>query len=133
MSSVKYAGDPTDYAPRRRRTMCGIAGIWGQIATARVDHMLELLAHRGSYASGLCTAPAAPGLVGYRWLSIIGPLAGDQPIYSPDQPQAIIANGEIYNFPQLQPWLAQRPHFRTSSDSEAILHLYVEYGMAVVE
>src|SRR5262249_40370686 len=113
--------------------MCGIAGIWGRMDSPRVQHMLDLLAHRGPDASGLCVALAAPGVVGHRRLSIMDPLAGDQPIYSADQTQAIIANGEIYNFPQLQPWLAERHHFRTRSDSEAILHLYAECGMAAVE
>jgi asparagine synthase (glutamine-hydrolysing) len=113
--------------------MCGIAGIWGQQDAAGVQGMLDMLVHRGPDASGLHIDLATPGVVGHRRLSIMDPAGGNQPIYGADQTQAIIANGEIYNFPQLLPVLAERHHFRTTSDSEAILHLYAEHGMAAVE
>jgi len=112
--------------------MCGIAGIWGQMDAARVQRMLDMLIHRGPDASGLCIAPATQGVVGHRRLSIMDPAGGNQPIYSADNTQAIIANGEIYNFPQLLPVLSERYRFRTTSDSEAILHLYQEHGLAAV-
>ena len=113
--------------------MCGIAGIWGQHDTTRVQGMLSLLAHRGPDASGLCAAAGMNGVVGHRRLSIMDPAGGDQPIYSADRAQAIIANGEIYNFPQLLPVLSERHHFQTTSDSEAILHLYAEHGLRAVD
>jgi len=112
--------------------MCGIAGIWGQIDEARVRRMMDVLIHRGPDASGLCIAAAAPGVVGHQRLSIIDPTGGNQPIYSADRTQAIIANGEIYNFPQLLPRLSQQYQFDTTSDSEAILHLYAEHELAAV-
>jgi asparagine synthase (glutamine-hydrolysing) len=41
----------------------------------------------------------------------------------------IVFNGEIYNFPELRHDLEQRGHiFRTRSDTEAIVHLYEDYG-----
>jgi asparagine synthase (glutamine-hydrolysing) len=41
----------------------------------------------------------------------------------------IVFNGEIYNFPELRHQLQQRGHvFQTRSDTEAIVHLYEEYG-----
>jgi asparagine synthase (glutamine-hydrolysing) len=61
------------------------------------------------------------------------PEGGDQPIYNEDSTRAVIANGEIYNFPGLRPGLSERHKFRTTNDSEAILHLYEEHGTSLVE
>jgi asparagine synthase (glutamine-hydrolysing) len=113
--------------------MCGIAGIWGQADPAPVQRMLEVLRHRGPDAHGMCAPAERTGLVGHRRLSIMDPAGGDQPIYSADGKLAIIANGEIYNFPQLLPRLAARHQFRTTSDSEAILHLYADHGPRAVD
>jgi asparagine synthase (glutamine-hydrolysing) len=54
-----------------------------------------------------------------------------QPINNDNRSSAIVANGEIYNFPQLRPQLSQQHHFATTSDSEAILHLFEERGAQV--
>ncbi|HEX5692572.1 MAG TPA: asparagine synthetase B, partial [Roseiflexaceae bacterium] len=78
--------------------MCGIAGIWGQSDLQDVRQMLDLLAHRGPDADGLCVGATGVGVVGHRRLSIVDPTGGDQPIYSADNTTAIVANGEIYNF-----------------------------------
>ena len=46
----------------------------------------------------------------------------------------IVFNGEIYNHRTLRPVLEAAGHrFRTSSDTEAILHAYEEFGPACVE
>jgi len=113
--------------------MCGIAGIWGRADSTGVGHMLDALCHRGPDAQGMCVGEAAHGVVGHRRLSIMDPQGGNQPIYSADRSRAIVANGEIYNFPQLLPALAERYPFRTTSDTEAILHLYQEYGSGAVD
>jgi asparagine synthase (glutamine-hydrolysing) len=113
--------------------MCGIAGIWGQVDQARVQRMLDTLSHRGPDAQGLCVSSRQAGVVGHRRLSIMDPAGGDQPIYTADGTKAIVANGEIYNFPQLWPALSQQFPFRTASDTEAILHLYEAHDLDAVE
>jgi asparagine synthase (glutamine-hydrolysing) len=112
--------------------MCGIAGVWKNTNTSLVERMMQIVAHRGPDAEGICQAPGAAGVVGHRRLSIVDPAGGDQPIYAVDRRRAIIANGEIYNFPQLLPTLVGEFPFRSHSDSEAILHLYQRHGLEAV-
>lgn len=112
--------------------MCGIAGMWGQTDPEQVKKMMDLLVHRGPDAEGMYISQEGPGVLGHRRLSIVDPKGGDQPIFNEDKGMAIIANGEIYNFPQLRPELAARHTFRTSSDTEAVLHCYEESGLETV-
>jgi asparagine synthase (glutamine-hydrolysing) len=51
------------------------------------------------------------------------------PMSSPDGQTWITYNGETYNAAELRADLEQRGHsFRTTSDTEVVLHLYLEYG-----
>lgn len=113
--------------------MCGISGIWGSATKKKeVEGMMKLMTHRGPDADGMFISPEGSGVLGHRRLSIMDPKGGDQPIYNEDSTKAVIANGEIYNFPKLRPDLSKRHNFRTTNDSEAILHLYEEHGTSVV-
>jgi len=107
--------------------MCGIAGIWGTDDRARVEGMMAGVRHRGPDGAGVHVQPN--GVLGHRRLAIMDPEGGDQPLYDETHTMAIVANGEIYNFPQLRPELAMRHDFRTTSDIEAVLHLYEECGV----
>lgn len=111
--------------------MCGIAGIWGDNRQAPVLNMMERLAHRGPDAHG--THLGAHGGLGHRRLSIMDPTGGKQPIYDPVGQRAIIANGEIYNYPTLKQQLSRHRPFQTSSDTEAALHLYEQFGQRAAE
>ncbi|MGF1481320.1 MAG: asparagine synthase B [Cyanophyceae cyanobacterium] len=113
--------------------MCGIAGVWGQAEKTEVQTMMNALVHRGPDADGMFVSPTDRGILGHRRLSIMDPEGGDQPIYGDGRGKAIIGNGEIYNFPQLLPQLQERYKFRTKSDTEAILHLYEDGGIAAVD
>jgi asparagine synthase (glutamine-hydrolysing) len=105
--------------------MCGIAGIWGKVKRDELQQMINQLAHRGPDGAGV-HIEGSTGVLGHRRLAIMDPQGGAQPIYNEKQTAAIIANGEIYNFPQLRPRLAQQHQFATTSDSEAVLHLFEE-------
>lgn len=112
--------------------MCGISGIWnyktGQaVEMERLRLITDLLTHRGPDGKGFYTAPGL-GL-GHRRLSIIDLEGGRQPMCNEDATVWIVFNGEIYNSPELRLELQGRGHiFRTNSDTEAIVHLYEDFG-----
>lgn len=110
--------------------MCGIAGLWGEVNQPRLQQMITKMAHRGPDGSGV-HVQAERGTLGHCRLAIMDPQGGRQPIYNENRSAAIVANGEIYNFPQLHPQLSQQHHFATTSDSEAILHLFEDQGAQV--
>ena len=70
-------------------------------------------------------------VLGFNRLSILdlSPM-GHQPMVSPDQKVVLIMNGEIYNAFDFKAELEQKGHtFKSTSDTEIVLHLYLEYGM----
>src|SRR3990172_2495865 len=137
-SSSGCAGGRTG-APAPTRgpaSMCGIAGFAFVDQRHPVDRellkrMTAVMRHRGPDADGFHVGPGV-GL-GHRRLSIIDLAGGDQPIYGEDRSCAVILNGEIYNFHELQRELADRGHvFKTRSDTESIVHAYEEWGLDCV-
>ncbi len=92
--------------------------------------MLKKLRHRGPDDEGIVQMGSA--ILGHRRLSIIDLNTGSQPMFNEDGTVAVILNGEIYNFRELRCELEKKGHsFRSSSDTEAIVHLYEEVGEAV--
>src|SRR5690606_3658597 len=68
-------------------------------------------------------------VLGMRRLSIIDLLTGEQPIYSFDNKQVIVFNGEIYNYKEVKKTLTDKGYtFNTTSDTEVILYAYKEFG-----
>src|SRR5881394_549890 len=114
--------------------MCGIAGMFersGKRAVAESDmrQMLAMLRHRGPDEFGILLDQEC-GLGSAR-LSIIDLSGGSQPIANEDESLWIVFNGEVFNYIELRAELEGRGHrFRTSSDTEVILHLYEEFGPA---
>ena len=112
--------------------MCGISGIFEfdrsrTIPSGMLHRMNESIRHRGPDDEGIYVERGI-GL-GHRRLSIIDVAGGHQPISNEDGTVWVLLNGEIYNFASLSKDLQVRGHkFRTRSDTEAIVHLYEEYG-----
>jgi len=114
--------------------MCGITGLAGSLRTDRQTllRMNDALHHRGPDGEGFYWDDHV-GL-GMRRLAIIDVEGGNQPIFNEDGTVCVVFNGEIYNFQDLRQALEQRGHsFATSSDTEAVVHAYEEYGPACVE
>ncbi len=112
--------------------MCGIAGIVyrdGSRAPDRVglQRMSQSMAHRGPDGNGLFVQPGV-GLAHTR-LSIIDLGGGAQPMSVLGGTVTITFNGEIYNYKELRQDLIKSGHrFRTESDTEVILRLYLSVG-----
>lgn len=111
--------------------MCGIAGLIlknKQAPPESLELFTRSLAHRGPDASGVhCDGPL--GLAHTR-LSIIDLSGGDQPLFANHGKLALVANGEIYNHPELRTTLeASGICYKTHSDCESILHIYRQQGV----
>jgi asparagine synthase (glutamine-hydrolysing) len=116
--------------------MCGIAGIirWDgrPVAQDELRGMCRAMVHRGPDEEGLYFGDGV-GL-GMRRLSIIDVDGGQQPVANEDGTIRVVFNGEIYNYRELRRELEQRGHrFRTSGDTETIVHLYEDFGARCVE
>jgi len=124
--------------------MCGIAGLFlGRGLTdaglplgrgADAEHLTAMttaLQHRGPDDQGVQTGHGW-GL-GSRRLAIIGVGNGHQPLANEDETVWVAFNGEIYNHRMLRAELEARGHaFRTTTDTEILVHLYEECGAALV-
>jgi len=90
------------------------------------------MAHRGPDDEGF-HLDAELGL-GNRRLSIIDLPGGHQPLSNEDGTIWITFNGEIYNYRELRVGLESRGHrFHTSTDTEAIVHLYEDYEFGCLD
>src|SRR6185312_13378893 len=113
--------------------MCGITGIVHfdrdkAISPAVLKNMSDSIYHRGPDDEGLYINQNV-GL-GFRRLSIIDLSTGHQPLSNQNDRIYIVFNGEIYNYLEQRKKLKQKGYtFKTTTDTEVILHLYQEYGV----
>src|SRR3954453_1197560 len=109
--------------------MCGIAGKAGTAPVAEADVLRKCnaIAHRGPDDWGTFVE-------GGRGRAMRRPGRGDlggghQPMSNEDGTVVVVFNGELYNFPSLHDEIvAKGHHFKTRCDTEALVHLYEEYG-----
>lgn len=119
--------------PTRPNRLCGIAGFLptGRDAAEILADMCNAIAHRGPDDDGSYIDPKVA--LGMKRLSIIGVADGRQPIWNENHSAAVIFNGEIYNYRELQKELKGRGHqFRTHTDTECLIHLYEDFGARLV-
>jgi asparagine synthase (glutamine-hydrolysing) len=120
--------------------MCGIAGFY-----CKKDHfsendlvkMTNRLAHRGPDASGFYYNQTIG--MGHRRLSILDlSERANQPMHSFNNRYVIVYNGEVYNFKSIAASIQIKNtdglpvKFKTSSDTEIILELFVLHGREFV-
>src|ERR1043166_4502911 len=121
--------------------MCGIAAIFAYDGSAPGVEAGELRAirdcmkSRGPDGEGEWYDSSRRVGLGHRRLAIIDlSPGGAQPLLLPERQLAITFNGEIYNYRELRAALEQTGHvFRSTSDTEVLLHLYAERGEAMVD
>jgi asparagine synthase (glutamine-hydrolysing) len=114
--------------------MCGINGFIDfnnymseQDKYKQIKKMNDKIIHRGPDDFGQTIINEV--VLGMRRLSIVDLATGEQPMYSFDNKQVIVFNGEIYNFKEVRKNLINNTYtFKTTSDTEVILNAYKEYG-----
>jgi asparagine synthase (glutamine-hydrolysing) len=117
--------------------MCGIAGIASPDPNpqymAVAEKMAAAIRHRGPDSSavqdfGKCV------LANTRLAIVDLTERGRMPMCNEDSTVWITYNGECYNADELRPQLISKGHhFRSTTDTEIIVHLYEEYGERCVE
>lgn len=136
--------------------MCGITGYFNfnshfeEVSTDTIRAMMMLQKHRGPDDSGITGINTTTGyfhnskteikdnfsspvnlLFGFNRLSILDlSINGHQPMFSAENDVVIMLNGEIYNAFDFKDSLQQKGYvFKSSTDTEVALYLYVEYGI----
>lgn len=120
--------------------MCGITG-WisydNDLTTQRptLEKMTATMACRGPDAAGIWLDTHAA--FGHRRLAVIDIDGGTQPMTVDHDGRTLVVttySGEVYNYRELRTELTGLGHtFRTQSDTEVVLHAYLEWGEACAE
>ena len=106
--------------------MCGILAIMGKADKEIVQQLSKRQKHRGPDEWGVYEAPNG-SILAHERLSIIDLNTGTQPIQGTDTAW-VMHNGEIYNHMKLREEELKGRQFRTTCDSEVIVHLYEKFG-----
>ncbi|WP_031005669.1 asparagine synthase (glutamine-hydrolyzing) [Streptomyces sp. NRRL F-5727] len=119
--------------------MCGISG-WVSFESDLTRRRDALDAMTGTMA---CRGPDACGTyvdthvgLGHRRLAIIDLPGGTQPmsVRTPAGAVVLVYSGEAYNYRELRDRLRGLGHsFTTESDTEVVLHAYLEWGESLVD
>lgn len=117
--------------------MCGFVAMLAlnenKVDQSVVERMTTAIRHRGPDDEGYFFS--GPVGFGFRRLSIldVSP-TGHQPMFSPDGKKVLVFNGEIYNYIELRKELQALGHaFKSSGDTEVLLHAYLEWGGECLE
>ena len=116
--------------------MCSIAGMLSLSGKPmeglhkKLDVMNRIQAHRGPDGEGIWMRETGTVGLAHRRLSIIDLGTGQQPM-TDGSGNWLCFNGEIYNYLELREQLGGT--YRTSSDTEVILHAYDKWGEHCVE
>ena len=106
--------------------MCGILAVIGKKDLETVKKLSKRMTHRGPDESGIVQFPNGY-IISHERLSIMDLSTGRQPIRGTNNAY-VVHNGEIYNYVELRKTKLADHNFRTTCDSEVIVHLYEKYG-----
>ncbi|ESK93670.1 likely peroxisomal biogenesis aaa atpase pex1 [Moniliophthora roreri MCA 2997] len=119
--------------------MCGISAVKSLSGTAITEEnsLLEsqlrasvsAIGHRGPDSFGIYVSDDGSLGLAHARLSIIDLEGGQQPLHDSSNSIHAIVNGEFYDYADLRKTLESKGcHFRSSVDSELVIHLYQIYG-----
>lgn len=112
--------------------MCGICGGIAPDIKDYIGIMNSAIAHRGPDDAGLYSYENLA--LGHQRLSILDLSAnGHQPMFSDDENLILVFNGEIYNHLEIRRSLKTAYNYKSSSDTETILHAFKELGTDLFE
>ncbi|MGC4065897.1 MAG: asparagine synthase (glutamine-hydrolyzing) [Polyangiaceae bacterium] len=120
--------------------MCGIAGVLlarsgpSTVEDVTLERFCKSLHHRGPDGSGRYLSENRRAGLAHTRLAIVDLTeTGNQPMVSPDRRFWLVFNGEIYNYVELRRTLEAAGHeFVGHSDTEVLLHLFMEHGIECV-
>ena len=112
--------------------MCGLLAVYTkkEIERNKFEQALKKIEHRGPDNTSFWNSNDKSIFLGHTRLSIIDISEdGNQPMLNETKDVVLVCNGEIYNYITLRENLIKKGHkFKSKSDSEVILHAYVEWG-----
>ncbi len=111
--------------------MCGIWGVVNIADEQMAEAAASAICHRGPDDHGIFVArePLPVSLANTRLAIIDLSPGGHQPMSSEDGRYTIVYNGETYNYQAVRQELIEAGHhFVSDSDTEVILHAYMEWG-----
>ncbi|KAJ7045941.1 putative asparagine synthase [Mycena alexandri] len=121
--------------------MCGITVVCSEVGSkpgssaslsAELEQSLELIRHRGPDDTGIYISPDAQVALGHVRLSIIDIAHGKQPLSDETETVHCVVNGELYDYATIRADLESKgARFKTNSDSELVLQLYKQSGIAL--
>src|SRR5689334_9248895 len=118
--------------------MCGLAGeiactIHGMADADRAVPMLQAILHRGPDDVGSWQDPKGDACLLHARLALVDLEGGKQPMATVGEDLVIAFNGEIYGFERMRRELEKAGAiFRTRSDTEVLLQLYLHFGPVFV-
>lgn len=114
--------------------MCGITAAFGDLENKEkfVTDSLNKIVHRGTNVLEYVVLEKAA--LGANRLPIVDREHGKQPLTNENGTIFAIQNGEIFNHNSLREMLEKKGHiFKTSCDTEVLVHLYEEFGEKLIE
>ena len=120
--------------------MCGIAAIFSYRNGPPVcEHELlairDRMTSRGPDGAGIWISADGRAGLAHRRLAILDlSPSGAQPMFDETGMFGVSFNGEIYNYRELRVQLEKKGfRFKSTSDTEVLLHLYADRGMSMVD
>ena len=114
--------------------MCGIFGVLGSYNNDKLYSLFMKIKKRGMHKSIYIDGDDYK--VGFHRLSIMDKsINGDQPFsyHANDRDIYIVCNGEIYNYKALKKNYEKKYDFKSNSDCEVLLPLYLEHGIHFIK